>query len=404
MWLHLLRGGILCLFPKAEQPKKNQTICNPSFKLSIHSIMKMQFNESTFFSFLFTLVIGFLLTVTTCLKTQAQCSHPDFDALMALYNSTDGSNWTDNSGWVDGAAGTNCDPCNGWEGVTCASGRVKKVELGNNNLTGILPSEIVNLTLTEVIFLNNNSLNGEIPDLPSNLKVLRLLANDLSGEIPDLPGSLTFLELGGNDLSGEIPDLPIGLLQMNLANNNLSGEIPDLPNGLLNLQMSNNGLSGEIPTLPSSLNVLHIGNNNLSGCFPASLSALCNGTNINLSNSGLPGGGSPAAVEDFCASGGTNGGDGDNDGYCGGSNGSDCDDTDDNIHPGLLKSLATASTRIATVRWTKTNIPILMPSWPCTTAPTAPTGRTTAAGPMVQPVPIVTHVVVGKVLLAEAIG
>jgi len=42
------------------------------------------------------------------------------DALIALYNSTDGANWSDNTNWL-GAVGTECN----WLGVDCAGGHVR---------------------------------------------------------------------------------------------------------------------------------------------------------------------------------------------------------------------------------------------------------------------------------------
>ena len=49
----------------------------------------------------------------------AQVPQIERDALVALYNSTDGANWTDNTGWL-GAAGTECS----WFGVACSNGSV----------------------------------------------------------------------------------------------------------------------------------------------------------------------------------------------------------------------------------------------------------------------------------------
>ena len=60
-------------------------------------------------------------------------------ALAAIYNSTDGDNWTNNSGWLQTDR-----PCK-WYGVTCDnSGHVTELNLVDNFLNGNLPSEIVN--------------------------------------------------------------------------------------------------------------------------------------------------------------------------------------------------------------------------------------------------------------------
>ena len=58
------------------------------------------------------------ITSTAIAVTGAtETSFPELDdraALMALYNSTDGPNWTNNTGWGKG------DPCDSaWYGVTC---------------------------------------------------------------------------------------------------------------------------------------------------------------------------------------------------------------------------------------------------------------------------------------------
>ena len=52
------------------------------------------------------------------------------EALIAIYNATDGDNWDphyfgSSEGW-DGPAGTECN----WWGVTCSSGRVTELNLG----------------------------------------------------------------------------------------------------------------------------------------------------------------------------------------------------------------------------------------------------------------------------------
>jgi hypothetical protein len=48
-----------------------------------------------------------LLLITLAGLSYAQVPQIERDALVALYNSTDGANWTDNTGWM-GAAGTEC--------------------------------------------------------------------------------------------------------------------------------------------------------------------------------------------------------------------------------------------------------------------------------------------------------
>ena len=78
--------------------------------------------------------VGHRLTVL------AGAANSDREALMALYDATDGGNWTDNTNW-----GSDED-LGEWYGVTTDSdGRVVKVVLEDNGLSGELPGELGNL-------------------------------------------------------------------------------------------------------------------------------------------------------------------------------------------------------------------------------------------------------------------
>ncbi|MCK5535840.1 MAG: hypothetical protein KAI79_03385, partial [Bacteroidales bacterium] len=66
-------------------------------------------------------------------------------ALVALYNATDGENWTDNSNWLTGRVSD-------WYGITINDeGRVTQIRLNGSSttkfgLSGSIPAEIGNLT------------------------------------------------------------------------------------------------------------------------------------------------------------------------------------------------------------------------------------------------------------------
>ena len=89
------------------------------------------------------------------------------------------------------------------------------------------------------------------------------------------------------------------------------GEIPSALGSLSNLtslSLYRNVLTGEIPSALGSLSnlrFLRLYDNNLAGCFPQSLCDLfSNGVSLYLHNNpGLPGGGSEAALEEFCITG-----------------------------------------------------------------------------------------------------
>lgn len=102
--------------------------------------------------------------------------------LVALYNNTDGGNWTNNTGWL-----LSDDHCS-WFGVGCLGGEsVTGVGLSQNNLTGSIPAELGNLTLLVVLNLDRNNLTGSIPAELGNLTLLvflNLFSNGLSGPVP----------------------------------------------------------------------------------------------------------------------------------------------------------------------------------------------------------------------------
>ena len=138
--------------------------------------------------------------------TTAGDAATDRAALAALYNATDGANWRNNGNWLSNA------PMGEWHGVTTDSdGRVTQLILGNNQLTGEIPSELGSLTYLTELYLDNNQLTGEIPSELGNLTYLKdldLSNNQLTGEIPSALADLSNLEvllLSGNQLTGCIP-------------------------------------------------------------------------------------------------------------------------------------------------------------------------------------------------------
>ncbi len=124
---------------------------------------------------------------------------PDIErsALIALYDSTDGDNWTNNSGWknppldADGFAMPGEET--NWYGVTVAGEHVIQLWLGDNSLSGPIPPDLGDLSNLQGLYLFTNSLTGPIPpelgDL-SNLIHLVLFNNSLSGSIPPALGSV----------------------------------------------------------------------------------------------------------------------------------------------------------------------------------------------------------------------
>ena len=219
-------------------------------------------------------------------------------ALIALYKSTNGDDWTDNEGWCSDS------DLSSWTGITTSSNHVTKLALYKNNLTGEIPEEIEDLTYLTALYLYGNELTGEIPssicDL-SSLKYLYLYDNELTGEIPEDIGNLTklyHLELHNNNLTGEIPS-SIGSLSnlqyLFLRTNELTGEIPEEIGNLSELTylyLQGNELTGEIPSSIgnlSKLTSLRLYSNELTGEIPSTIGNLTKLYSLELQTNNLTG-------------------------------------------------------------------------------------------------------------------
>ena len=93
----------------------------------------------------------------------------DRDILIALYDATNGDNWTNNTNWCTDA------PLSEWYGVTLdySQERVQYIHLYYNNLVGSIPEEIGNLTELYTLDLSGNTLTGEVPETLSRLTKLQ---------------------------------------------------------------------------------------------------------------------------------------------------------------------------------------------------------------------------------------
>lgn len=102
------------------------------------------------------------------------------EALIALYNNTDGDNWTVKTNWknIEGEF-LELGFEHTWHGVTITNInetlRVRQITLKNNNLDGQLPAQIGGLGKLFLLNLNNNELNGSILSSFGNLKELTRL-------------------------------------------------------------------------------------------------------------------------------------------------------------------------------------------------------------------------------------
>ena len=225
-------------------------------------------------------------------------------ALNALFDAMDGANWTSSDNW-----GTDA-PLDQWHGVRVDDqGRITRLDLSGNQLSGPIPVEIGDLIHLETLWLFGNELSGPIPPEIGNLANLRdllLFDNQLTGPIPPEIGNLANLQdlwAYNNQLSGPIPS-EIGNLAnleaLDLYNNQLTGPIPPEIGNLANLQdlwLSLNQLSGSIPSeigTLTNLKSLLLDENQLSGPIPTEVENLSNLRELWFSRNQLTG---PIPVE-----------------------------------------------------------------------------------------------------------
>lgn len=175
------------------------------------------------------LALRWLCTLALC---AGGCRHADREALLELYTLTGGASWARAQNWADGdpcsiakrwyGVGVN-DPCERWrDGEGCALGRVTSLHLPENNLIGAISnwSGLAALSHLSYLDLGENSLSGSLPSLLGGLErieVLRLSRNAISGTLSP--------QLGLLNAASVRADRP-RVREMSLDRNRLSGTVP----------------------------------------------------------------------------------------------------------------------------------------------------------------------------------
>ncbi|XP_021843372.2 receptor-like protein 6 [Spinacia oleracea] len=192
---------------------------------------------------------------------------------------------------------------------------LQSLSLRGNNIKGILPQWLVNITKESLLIINlsgnkltgfeqatvvlpwthleefhfaGNKLHGLLPSPPDSMKFYDVSNNKLTGVMPKQicnARSLISLDLSGNNLTGQIPDcignqLGESLQLLNLRGNNLHGTISTKFTTSCKLRMINlsqNQLGGELPRSFANctmLEVLDVGRNQINDSFPSWLGSL----------------------------------------------------------------------------------------------------------------------------------
>ena len=204
-------------------------------------------------------------------------------ALVAIYNASDGANWTKNKWELD-------KPLDTWPAVTVTDNRVTALKLSTSGVIAkdwTLPDAVGDLTELTELRINSNKLVGDIPDAVYSLAKLEKLyfQNDnltgsISGKIAQLT-ELTELYVDRNaNMTGGIPK-EIGnlkkLMRLNISQSGIGGEIPaelGQCESLIQFMAFKTNLSGNLPDIwdmPVLQTVMLHTNPGLTGPLPASL-------------------------------------------------------------------------------------------------------------------------------------
>ncbi|KAL2538894.1 putative LRR receptor-like serine/threonine-protein kinase [Forsythia ovata] len=188
---------------------------------------------------------------------------------------------------------------------------LEELYLGNNRLTGVIPSSITNASILTILSMNTNYLTGAVPNF-GNLRLLKRLLigeNNLTGESssPELRffSSLTncryleLIEVSLNQLNGILPasigNFSISFQVFRAFGCRIKGAIPnEIGNlsSLADLYLDNNQLTGFIPKTLGNLRRLqriYLEHNKLDGYIPDELCHLSNLGDLYVSNNTLYG-------------------------------------------------------------------------------------------------------------------
>lgn len=229
------------------------------------------------------------LLISNFLCAQWSVTPAERNALIALYESTNGNNWVQKWDFAK-------DPKN-WYGIKIKNGNVSEINLAGNGLSGVFPPSVSAFASLQKLDLSHNQISGEISPAAAVLTQLTridLSDNNFTGDPTNTLSSLVLLEdlsLGynhfeTNQLNAFLQNFP-KLKVLNLANFGLT----QIPNNvatlshLESLNLSNNPISANFSSLQplSSLRNLDFSGTQLTA-IPSAFSSLTQLTSLNLSH------------------------------------------------------------------------------------------------------------------------
>uniref|UniRef100_A0A6N2KMT5 Protein kinase domain-containing protein n=1 Tax=Salix viminalis TaxID=40686 RepID=A0A6N2KMT5_SALVM len=217
-----------------------------------------------------TAIFLFFFFISATIITYTQCDAVSLSEEIQALTSFK-LNLNDPLGALDGwDVSTQLAPCD-WHGIVCYNNRVHELRSLNFLALSVL-------SLLRAVYLQSNSLSGNLPSTIvnlTNLQFLNVAHNFLSGKTSGyLSDSLRYLDISSNSFSGEIPgnfSSKSQLQLINLSYNKFSGEVPASIGQLQELEylwLDSNQLYGTLPSAIancSSLVHLSIEDNSLKG-------------------------------------------------------------------------------------------------------------------------------------------
>lgn len=143
------------------------------------------------------------------------------NALIALYNATNGGSWSNRTNWLSGNA-----PIGQWYGISVnEEGKVTEIKLSGNRLDGSIPQNVMRaFKELRVLSIQDNDVVGSL-DVSQNNKLNKLMCsnNDLTSIEISGCEQLTSLNCSDNSrLSSLDVSRNISLGELSCVNNNLS--------------------------------------------------------------------------------------------------------------------------------------------------------------------------------------
>lgn len=237
-------------------------------------------------------IILFFLLIANVFSAQSHISSAEKNALLNLYQSTNGDNWSESWDLTK-------EPKD-WYGITIKNGTVSEIKLRGNALKGNFPAILSVFSNLEVLDLSNNNISGEVSASVSSLsKLISFSINDnfLSGDPTHILSSQNLLQelsIGHNQfIFNDINDLLQNFTSVKVLD--ISGlNLTSVPQQISKfasleiLDLSDNQLKTGFNNLSAltSLQSLNLAGNELS-ILPTQLADLPQLTTLNLSRNVL---------------------------------------------------------------------------------------------------------------------